>query len=356
MNYEIYKNIMSDKPVMDNAYLHSILGLSEKQAISLVEITEVKESNTALVIKASVQIKDDNDARQKKLFIKTVKHNKAENVYHGMSMNEGQFYKFIKDSGVNNLPIPVCYDVFISEEHGEFVIVLEDISDYYTAPDSVILEDKDIWFSCAASLARFHAAFWNHRIIPQAGETEQDFQEDRDGIREFINEFSDRFDAKTREVLWRSSEINISIMANSARRINNVTIGNGDSHIYNFMLPLDKANKPLIVDFQFWGEGTGTNDLSHLTRVGFSNDLKREIQFPLVEHYHKILLVNGVTGYSWEDCWQDYRLNAVTKVLIPFYQYAGFKIKYDEWIGDLQGLVYNYEYLNGDELYRELIL
>jgi len=145
-------------------------------------------------------------------------------------------------------------------------------------------------------------------------------------------------------------------MANFPQRINsknNVTIGNGDSHIYNFMIPLNKTTSiPLLLDFQFWGEAIGTNDLSHLTRVAFSNNLKREIQLPLVEHYHKTLLANGVTGYSWDDCWQDYRLNSVTKVLIPFYQYTGFKMKYEEWIGDLQGLVYNYEYLNGDELYR----
>ncbi|MCL2815520.1 MAG: ecdysteroid 22-kinase family protein [Oscillospiraceae bacterium] len=358
MNYEIYENIMSDTPVIDDGYLRSVLDLSENQTITFVEITEVKESNTALVIKASVQIKDGDDVCQKKLFIKTMKQNKAENVYHGVSQNEGKFYKFIRDSGVNNLPIPVCYDVFISEEKGEFVIVLEDISSRYTAPDDAILKDKSIWFSCAESLARFHAAFWNREIIPQIEETERDFQEDRDGIQEFISEFSEKFDDKTKEVLRRSSEINISLSKGFPHRINgrnNVTIGNGDSHIYNFMLPLGKENKPLIVDFQFWGEGTGTNDLSHLTRVGFSDDLKREIQRSLVEHYHKTLLANGVTGYSWDECWRDYRLNAVTKVLIPFYQYAGFKIKYDEWIGDLQGLVYNYEYLNGDELYRELI-
>jgi hypothetical protein len=120
------------------------------------------------------------------------------------------------------------------------------------------------------------------------------------------------------------------------------------------MLPLEKRNKPLMVDFQFWGEGVGTNDLAHLTRVSFSDDFKRDIQISIAEHYHKTLLENGVTGYSWEECLQDYRLDAATMVLIPFYQYELFGIKYDEWIGDLQGLIYNYEYLNCDELYRRL--
>ena len=135
---------------------------------------------------------------------------------------------------------------------------------------------------------------------------------------------------------------------------NNVTICTDDSHIYNFMLPIKQNNKPLMIDFQFWGEGTGTGDLAHLTRVNFSDELKREIQIPLVEHYHKTLLKNGVASYSWEECLKDYRLSVATMVLIPFYQYSGFKIKYDEWVGDLQGLIYNYEYLNCDELYSTL--
>lgn len=47
-------------------------------------------------------------------------------------------------------------------------------------------------------------------------------------------------------------------------------------------------------------------------------------------------------------------LCSILQVLIPFYQYAWFKRKYEDWIGDLHGLVYNYEYLNGDELYSEI--
>jgi len=352
-NYGILRNIISDEPIVDEAYIHSILDLQAGQTISHIEITEIKESTTALVLKVWVYVKN---AEKINLFIKTAKRNKAENVYHNMSMNECKFYKFIKDNSVRNLPIPVCYDVFLSEEEGEFVIVLEDVSSCYTMPERGMLDEKSIWFLCAGSLAKFHGVFWNHESIPQVGDIEKNFDEDREGIHCFINEFSNEFDARTKAVLVRASEINISLMANFPKRVNsknNVTIGSGDSHIYNFMIPSNKAIcMPLMIDFQFWGECIGTNDLSHLTRVAFSNELKKEIQFPLVQHYHKILLESGVTGYSWEDCFLDYRLNAVTKVLIPFYQYAGFKRKYEEWIGDLRGLVYNYEYLNGDELYR----
>ena len=354
--YEAYKNIMSVTPVIDKDYLNYILHLSENQTVGHIDITEVIESNTALVIKATVQINNADNLIIKKLFIKTIKRNKSENVYHRMSMNEGNFYKLIKDNAINNLPVPVCYDAFVSEEAGEFVIVLEDISNCYAAPDNAILTDKNIWFSCAESLARFHAAFWNHKIISQNGqdneETEHDAQSDRECLQSFLDDFKDKFDDRTKTTLKNAMEINISSIKDNSKRIrdkNNVTICNGDSHIYNFMLPKDKFNSPLMVDFQFWGEGLGTGDLAHLTRVSFSDELKKDIQIPLVEHYYKSLIKYGVKDYSWENCWRDYRINAATMVLIPMWQYAGFGLKYDEWADDLQGLIYNYEYLKCDK-------
>ena len=357
-DYKIYRNIMSVNPIIDKDYLGRILNLSKSQIIRSIKVTEVIESNTALVIKAIVQIHDVGGDICKKLFIKTIKRNQSENVYHSKSMQEGKFYKFIKDIAINNIPVPICYDAFVSEETGEFVIVLEDISNSYTAPNSRIISDKNIWFSCVESLARFHSAFWNHKIIDllhsqSDEEIESDVKFQKDRLQSFLNYFKDEFDKKTKLILDTAMEINISLIREQSRRVSekkDVTICNGDSHIYNFMLPIERGSNPLIVDFQFWGEGIGAGDLAHLTRESFSDEFKKDIQIPLVEHYHKSLLEQGVTGYSWENCLKDYRAEAATMVLIPFYQWSYFSVKHDEWIGDLQGLIYNYEYLKCDEL------
>jgi hypothetical protein len=323
------------------------------EPVDYIEVTDTTESNTALVIKADVKV----ESGIKKLFIKTMKHIQTENVYHKISLQEGKFYKFITEQKIKRLPIPVCYDAFVSEEKGTFFLVLEDISERYAAPASDALTSKDIWFSCADALAKFHAVFWNNGIIPQDEDGgEYDAREDRACLRSFLNDFNDRFDKKTKTILANAMEINISLINNTARRIrnkNNVTVCNGDSHIYNFMIPVDRYENPLIIDFQFWGEGIGTGDLAHLTRVNFSDKLKKAVQIPIIEHYYKSLIKYGVTGYSWDDCFRDYRISAASMVLIPLWQYTGFKLKYEEWRDDLQGLIYNYEYLMCDELCNE---
>jgi len=352
-NYNVYKNIMSVNPIIDISYIRHILQLSKRQVVSNIEINEVIESNTALVIKATIQINSGND-ENKKIFIKTIKSNQSENVYRNQSIQEGNFYKIIKESAISNIPIPLCYDVFVSEKKEEFVIVLEDISQKYIAPDNTIITNENIWFSCVESLAQFHSALWNNELIFKNFEqTEHDFQQDRDCLQSFLKDFEYEFDDKTKIVLKRAMELNIKLIKDTQQRIidqSNVTICNGDSHIFNFMLPVENGDKLLIVDFQFWGEGIGTGDLAHLTRVNFSDDLKNKIQLPLIEHYHKSLLANGVKGYTWENCLKDYRMSVASMVLIPLWQYAGFGIKYEKWYKDLKGLVFNYEFLKCNEI------
>lgn len=341
-NIETYRNIMSANPKIDKNYLSHIL----KHYVETVDITEVIETNTAMVIKIDTPVK--------KLFIKTSKRNHRENSYHEMSMKEGMFYKTIRDAKAEELPIPTCYDVFVSEETGEFVIVLEDISSCYAAPSGKVLTDENVWFSCAESLAKLHAAFWNYFLVSQNDESEEnDAEGDRACLQSFLYDFRDKFDDKTKTILNNAMEINISLIESTSDRLRekrNVTLCNGDSHIYNFMLPVERSYSPLIVDFQFWHEGMGTGDLAHLTRVNFSEQQKKDIQLPLAEHYHKSLIKYGVTDYSWENCLRDYRTSVASMVLIPLWQYAGFGLKYEEWSNDLQGLIDNYEYMNCDEL------
>ena len=349
---------MSDAPAVDTEYLREILNRPEGQAVTRTQITEVADSNTARVIKAAVWIEADGDTCVRKLFIKTAKRDRAENTYHEMSMKEGMFYKFIRENPVDGLPVPKCYDAYVSNEAGEFVIVLEDMSDHYSAPDDTALADNNTWFSCAKSLARFHAGFWNHEAIdPADAQTEEELEAEalslRERLRSFLDDFAAEFDEKIKTTLNRAMDINIQSIKETSGRIrnrNNVTICNGDSHIRNFLLPTEANGGPLIVDFQFWGEGIGAGDLAHLTRVSFSDELKREVQIPLVRRYYDTLLACGVTGYTWEDCWRDYRMYAATMALIPFFQYTYFGLRYDEWNGALKELVYNYELLGCDEL------
>jgi hypothetical protein len=359
-NYDVYKNIISACPKIDAEYLAAILHLAESESIRQVDISEVVESNTALVIRVSVFIISGCQEYIRKLFIKTSKSDNTNNSYHEMSMKEGSFYEFLLSHSNADVPVSACYDVFISEMTGEFVIMLEDLSERYKAPNNIDLSDTNTWFSCAESLARFHGAFWNDSQIGKGKlsvkneqEIESETLANREYLNTFLKEFNDRFDEKTIKIYEHAMSINNKLIREqnqSAIKRNNITICNGDSHIYNFMLSPDSA-KPVMVDFQFWGKGYGVGDLAHLTRVNFPDEFKKNIQLSLVKRYHEALLEHGVVDYSWENCINDYRKEVATMVLIPMWQYCCFGLKYEEWIGEVKGLIDNYKYMECHELY-----
>jgi len=116
------------------------------------------------------------------------------------------------------------------------------------------------------------------------------------------------------------------------------------------MFPAADTGKPSMIDFQFWGPGIGTDDLAHLTRIGFSDDFRREIQLNLVKHYHETLIANGIRNYPFDMCLKNYRMSVASMVLIPMWQYTGFGVEYGKWIGDVKGLVYNFECMKCGEL------
>ena len=38
--------------------------------------------------------------------------------------------------------------------------------------------------------------------------------------------------------------------------------------------------------------------------------------------YHAALVAGGVEGYSWEDCWRDYRITVIRELFVPVWQWS----------------------------------
>lgn len=359
-NNSVYKKIMQHNPVIEKEYISEILKLSKEDYIRDIQITDVVESNTALTMKAEVRIESPSSNYIKKLFIKTVTTNGNRNGYIEMSLREGDFYQFVHASKCENIPIPTCYDAYVNTETKDFVIILEDISDSYQMLSQEKMCEEEYWFSCAESLAKLHAKFWNNYNqntnqikMCNSDDLERSIQENHEHLKHFLRAYGDNFNERIEKIFKQAMKINDELMRERIVKNHlkeNVTICNGDSHIYNFMISNDEKKLPVIVDFQFWSEGYGTGDLAHLTRVSFPEQLKKEMQLKLVKYYYEKLVQYGVTGYTWEDCLNDYRKDVAAMVLIPLWQACCFGVKYEEWRPEVDGLVDNFEYMGCEKL------
>ncbi len=61
-----------------------------------------------------------------------------------------------------------------------------------------------------------------------------------------------------------------------------------------------------VIDWQSLTLGHPLSDVAYFIGAGLRQDDRRSVERALVEHYHRGLLAAGVTGYDWQNCWQDY--------------------------------------------------
>ena len=62
-----------------------------------------------------------------------------------------------------------------------------------------------------------------------------------------------------------------------------------------------------LLDWQLATRGVGTYDTGYLMSQSVNVDVRRAHEEDLVRLYHRTLIENGVQGYSFEACWEDYR-------------------------------------------------
>ena len=353
---------MHNPPIIDKAYLSKVLCLPTTQLISDIELCEIIESNTALTIKFKIRIKEDAGCETtRRFFIKTIKNDPKTHAYDALSLKEAEFYKFMQNVSNTNLPTAQCFDAFISQDSTKYLLLLEDLSEEFSPPDKVDLSSENIWLSAAISLGIFHAAFWNFDKIGSTDLPIDNLEKRNFNIKniyesyeKFINYVGNRFDAETLSIYEHVIRLSVLLETERYERLfnrDNITLCHGDSHIYNFMFPYNKNETPVIIDFQFWGIGIGAGDVAHLTRESFPIIRRENLHRLIMEKYYETLLSHGVQSYSWDTCWNDYRRQVASMLLIPMWQYTFFGLQYDDWVSDVSGLISNYILLHCEELY-----
>ena len=102
-----------------------------------------------------------------------------------------------------------------------------------------------------------------------------------------------------------------------------LTISHFDFRVDNLFFDTGDAEKPVIVyDWQASNINRGVIDLSYLLGGSLTIELRRKIEQDIVRLYHDRLLEKGVSGYSWDDCWEDYRKGTLIYAYIPVLAYA----------------------------------
>lgn len=97
----------------------------------------------------------------------------------------------------------------------------------------------------------------------------------------------------------------------------NLCVTHGDYRIDNMMYATDAGGYPLaVVDWQTVAWGIGTWDAAYFLGAGPVVAERREYEHALLRHYYDALISGGVSDYSWDQCWLDYRRGSLHGLLM----------------------------------------
>ena len=228
---------------------------------------------------------------------------------------EVRFYERIAEQVA--LRTPRCYFGAFEPSNGDYVLLLEDLS-----PASV----GDQVAGCPAEhvklaiieLAKFQATWWNSPELKkldwmpginaewniQAAELSYEpawgpFAEfAKSYLTPVLRETGERFGKSVRGLMNRFSEELPT------------TIVHGDYRLDNMFFASPKGGPAFaVIDWQIASRAGGVFDVAYFVTGTLPEEERRARERDILKLYHDTLVEHGVKGYSFEQCWEDYRLS-----------------------------------------------
>jgi hypothetical protein len=231
----------------------------------------------------------------------------------GFYEREVRFYEQI--APLSNLRTPRCYFSALDPNSGLSLLLLEDL--YFAENGSAItgcsLEDAEI---AVLALAPFHAQWW-----------QQPFTGERSwlSLRGFLStpKIQPSFDqtwepflsaispSLTEQILPLSDDLHRHLGLISAYLYEDFphTLIHNDYHLENlFYTGTGNSRSLAVADWQGTTLGHGVIDVARFLGGNLDPRHRRDHELRILRAYHALLQENGVMDYSFEQCWNDYRL------------------------------------------------
>ncbi|MBO0676274.1 phosphotransferase [Mycolicibacterium sp. S2-37] len=233
--------------------------------------------------------------------------------------SEHAFYTNLADQV--RIAIPRCYHCEIAGDGADFVLLLADMAPAEQG-DQIAGCTREEALLGVEALADLHGPTWCDPqwatfpgiAMPKPDEASaQGFGEVAKMAADItLDRLGDRMSAEDRETLSAAMAVVTPWLLSEPERF---AVLHGDYRLDNMLFDPDRT-KITVVDWQTLGSGLPARDLSYFTGTSLLPDTRAAVERSLVEAYHDRLLSHGVTDYSLDTCWQDYRLGMVQVPLI----------------------------------------
>ena len=217
---------------------------------------------------------------------------------------EARFYSEIVPQ--SKLRTPRVYYSAIDQHSYKFVLVLEDLTNYRIVDDIEGCSPEDA-ATAVQNLAAFHAIWWSNPDLERMDwlkPFDRSFSLELLGkpaatfagpLPKVVREIAQRVQVHYGHLFEMQSRPPLTIMLNDVKA----------RHM--FFGTNSQADEFAIVDFQLVALGRGPLDLSRFFGSSLQPEIRRTHELDLLHMYYDVLTDHGVTGYTFETLFNDYR-------------------------------------------------
>jgi hypothetical protein len=222
---------------------------------------------------------------------------------------------------------PRCFEAHWDADRNTGHLLLEDFTETHVVATTWPLPPTNAQMQAILrARARFHAEWWNDPRLgttvgtPVAEAAKGELQGLADELKRFAFRLGDRLPRERRDLYDRFLAAAPDLLA--SRRRHNLTVVQGDAHVWNCFLPKDGGSDDVrLFDWDSWRVAPGSDDLANMMTLHWYPDHRRRIERPLLDLYHATLAEYGIV-YDRQTLDDDYRLSVLWQIATPVWQAA----------------------------------
>jgi hypothetical protein len=185
------------------------------------------------------------------------------------------------------------------------------------------------------TLARFHAAWWQHPLLGSGPLGIGRWYRDEAGWALYMGRRATAWaNLIAAEGAWLPADLRRlyeDVLARvpgfwerylvpRLRTFTGITVIHGDAYFANFLCPIDPvAGQTYLIDWQSPEAHLGAGDLVNMIATFWTPEQRHQNgrEERMLRHYHTVLQASGVGDYTWDDLRLDYRLALIEWLLQP---------------------------------------
>ncbi|OAH63833.1 hypothetical protein AYJ66_10010 [Dietzia cinnamea] len=275
--------------------------------------TEVRSVRTELVgtgqIGCCVRAHVDGDGLPPTLFVKLPNPDEGMRpLLHGVYRSEVLFYRDLAPTVA--VRVPRARFAQLGEREGEFTLVLDDVSPLVQGDQLTGLSIEQA-VDCATNLADLHGPRWCDPELRRVEGLSVPTVEDNVTLQElggpaveaFLSELGGGLDDDERRIMAGIAPLIAQWASGRAERF---ALLHADYRADNMLVDPVGSRPSLACDWQTLAVGLPGRDLGGFLGSSLTVGDRRSAEREIVAEYHRALLGHGVTGYSADECWDDY--------------------------------------------------